>query len=256
VDNKAVLQIFTEFQSLGLLKLSGNFSAVVHSPNSKEMQEAYEIRAALEEISGRIAAEVLKGNTKELEKALHGMRSAVTTRDLDACAEHDVRFRKWILKASGNTMLQRVWDTLGFDVLIRIALGKLVNVLPEVVESHQSIIDALKHGRGKEASLLLRNHVETSLEYLKKSDSDSGVHRAFRKDLDRAKDVQQAFFPPQSFSIPCLSTETFYQPARGIGGDYYDFLSLSGARWGYRCRRRVWERNWCRPAHGQSTGLP
>jgi sigma-B regulation protein RsbU (phosphoserine phosphatase) len=44
--------------------------------------------------------------------------------------------------------------------------------------------------------------------------------------------VQQAFFPPQSFSIPCLSCETFYQPARGIGGDYYDFLSLSGGRWG------------------------
>jgi serine phosphatase RsbU (regulator of sigma subunit) len=58
------------------------------------------------------------------------------------------------------------------------------------------------------------------------------VHRAFRKDLEGAKDVQQAFFPPQSFSIPCLSCETFYQPARGIGGDYYDFLSLSGGRWG------------------------
>jgi DNA-binding GntR family transcriptional regulator len=232
LDNKAVLQIFTEFQSLGLLKLSGNFSAVVHSPNSKEMQEAYEIRAALEEISGRIAAEVLRGNTKELEKALDGMRSAVTTGDLDACAEYDVKFHKCILKASGNTMLQRVWDTLAFDVRIHIALGKLVNVLPEVVESHQPIIDALKNGRGKEASLLLRNHVETSVEYLKKSDSDSGVHRAFRKDLDSAKDVQQAFFPPQSFSIPCLSTETFYKPARGIGGDYYDFLSLSGGRWG------------------------
>jgi len=104
--------------------------------------------------------------------------------------------------------------------------------LSEVVESHQPIVDALQNGRAREASLLLRNHVETFVEYLKKSDSDSGVHKAFRKDLEHAKDIQQAFFPPQSFSIPCLSCETFYQPARGIGGDYYDFLSLPGGRWG------------------------
>jgi serine phosphatase RsbU (regulator of sigma subunit)/DNA-binding GntR family transcriptional regulator len=232
LDNKTTLKIFTELQSLGLVKLTGNFSALVQSPNSKEMQEAYEIRAALEEISGRAAAEMLKGNTKELEEELDGMRCAVDSGDLDAYAEHDVKFHKGILKASGNTMLQRVWDTLAFDVRTRIAIGKLVKDLPEVVESHRPIIDALKNGRGKEASLLLRNQIETLVEYLRKSDSDSGVHRAFRKDLEGAKDVQQAFFPPQTFSIPCLSIATFYQPARGIGGDYYDFLSLSGGRWG------------------------
>jgi sigma-B regulation protein RsbU (phosphoserine phosphatase) len=51
-------------------------------------------------------------------------------------------------------------------------------------------------------------------------------------DLEGAKDVQQAFFPPESLSIPCLECETFYQPAHAIGGDYYDFLSLQDGRWG------------------------
>jgi serine phosphatase RsbU (regulator of sigma subunit) len=232
LENAAVLKIFKEFQSVGLATLSGNFSAVVHSPNSKEMQEAFEIRAALEEISGRTAAGALKSNTQELEKELDEMRSAVSDGDLDAYAAHEAKFHKCILKASGNTVLQHVWDSLALDVRIRIAIGKIAKDLPEVVESHKPIIDALNNGRGKEASLLLRNHVETLVEYLRKSDSDSNVHRAFRKDLEGAKDVQEAFFPPQSLAIPCLSTETFYQPARGIGGDYYDFLSLSGDRWG------------------------
>ena len=74
--------------------------------------------------------------------------------------------------------------------------------------------------------------METLLEYLKKSESGSGFHRALRQDLEGAKDVQQAFLPPQTFSIPCISCETFYQPAHSIGGDYYDFLSLPGGRWG------------------------
>jgi serine phosphatase RsbU (regulator of sigma subunit) len=232
LDNDAVLKLFREFQSLGLITLSGNFSAVVHSPNAKEMHEAYEIRAALEEIAGRTAAEALKGNTSEVQKELHAMRVAVSVGDLDGYAEHNAKFHRSILQASGNRVLLQVWEALAFDIRIRISIGKVLKDLPEVVASYQPIIDALHSGRAREASLLLRNHVETLAEYLKKSDSDSGVQRAFRSDLERAKDVQQAFFPPQSFSIPCLSCETFYQPARGIGGDYYDFLSLSGGRWG------------------------
>jgi len=232
LDNVAVLKLFTEFQSLGLVTLSGKFSALVHSPNAKEMHEAFEIRAALEEIAGRTAAEVLKENTAELQKDLDAMRVAVSTDDLDGYAEHDAKFHKRILQASGNRVLLQVWEALAFDVRIRISIGKVSKELSEVVESHQPIVDALQSGRAREASLLLRNHVETFAEYLRKSDSDSGVHKAFRKDLERAKDVQRAFFPPQSFSIPCLSCETFYQPARGIGGDYYDFLSLAGGRWG------------------------
>jgi serine phosphatase RsbU (regulator of sigma subunit) len=232
LDNDAVLKLFTEFQSLGLIALTGKFSAVLHSPNAKEMLEAYEIRAALEEIAGRTAAEVLNENTAGLQKELAGMRTAVSIGDLDGYAEHDAKFHKSILQASGNRVLLQAWEGLAFDVRIRISIDKVSKDLDEVVESHQPIIDALHNGRAREASLLLRNHVETFAEYLKKSDSDSGVQRAFRTDLERAKDVQQAFFPPQSFSIPCLSCETFYQPARGIGGDYYDFLSLSGGRWG------------------------
>ena len=232
LDNDAVLKLFREFESLGLVTLSGKFSAIIHSPNAKEMHEAYEIRAGLEEIAGRTAAEALKGNTAELQRELEAMRVAVSTGDLDGYAEHDANFHKSILQASGNRVLLRVWEALAFDVRIRLSIGKVSQELSAVVESHQPIVDALQRGRAREASLLLRNHVETFAEYLKKADSDSGVHKAFRKDLEGAQEVQRAFFPPQSFSIPCLSSETFYQPARGIGGDYYDFLSLSGGRWG------------------------
>ena len=182
LDNDAVLKLFTEFQSLGLITLSGNFAAVLHSPNVKEMHEAYEIRAGIEEIAGRTAAAALKGNTGELQKELEAMRVALSTGDLDGCAEHDVNFHKAILQSSGNGNLLRVWEALVFDVRIRISISKVSKDLPEVVESHQPIVDALRNGRAREASLLLRNHVETFAEYLKKSDSDSGVHRAFRKD--------------------------------------------------------------------------
>ena len=74
--------------------------------------------------------------------------------------------------------------------------------------------------------------MESHLEHLKKTESDSGFRLAMRRDLAGAKDVQRAFFPPESLSIPCMACQTFYQPAHEIGGDYYDFLSLQGGRWG------------------------
>jgi serine phosphatase RsbU (regulator of sigma subunit) len=232
MDNDSVLKAFAEFQTLGMVTLAGKFSAIVHSPNLKEMQEAYEIRAALEEIGGRTAARALKGNTAALHRELDAMRSAFRHRDLDSFVEHDVTFHRSILQASRNEVLLRVWDSLAVDLRIRGAIEQVLTDLHEVVESHQPIVDALEKGRGREAGLLLRNHVETLSEYIKKSESDSGSQRALRSDLEGAKDVQRAFFPPQSLSIPCLSCETFYKPAQDIGGDYYDFLPLERGRWG------------------------
>jgi len=232
MDNDSVLRAFAEFQTLGLITLAGNFSAIVHSPNPKEMQEAYEIRAALEEIGGRAAARTLQGDTAPLQRELDAMRSAFRHRDLDSFVEHDVKFHRSILQASRNEVLLRVWDSLSIDLRIRAALGKVLTDLGDVVESHQPIVDSLEKGRGREAGLLLRNHVETLSEYIKKPEWDSGFHRALRNDLEGAKDVQRAFFPPQTLSIPCLLCESFYKPAQEIGGDYYDYLPLQEGRWG------------------------
>jgi DNA-binding GntR family transcriptional regulator len=232
LDVDSVFKVFADFQTLGMVTLSGKHTATVHSPNPKEMHEAYEIRAALEELGGRAAAPALKGNTVELQRELNAMRAAVRELNLDSFAEHDVKFHRIILQASQNEVLLRVWETLAVDLRIRGSVGKVTGNLPEVVESHQPIIHALGRGQGREAGLLLRNHVEMTLEFIKKSESDSGLHRALRKDLESAKDVQQAFFPQQNLSIPGLKCETFYQPAQSIGGDYYDFFRLQGGRWG------------------------
>jgi serine phosphatase RsbU (regulator of sigma subunit) len=232
LDENAVLKVFAEFQTLGMVTLSGDGSAVFHSPNPREMEEAYEIRAALEEIGGRAAARALKGNTAALQRELDSMRAAFRSLDLDSFVEHDVALHRSILEASGNEVLLRVWDSLAVDLRIRGGIGKVSKEFPEAVESHQPIVDALQKGRGREAGLLLRNHVETVLEFLKRSKLDSGFHRAFRSDLENAKDVQKASFPKENVLIPGLCCGTFYQPAQSIGGDYYDFFPLQADRWG------------------------
>ena len=181
LDNESVTKAFAEFQAVGMVTLSGNSSAIVRSPNPNEIQEAYEVRAAIEEIAGRTAAAVLKGYTAELQNELAAMRAAVAQGDLDACAEHDVKFHRNILQASQYDTLLRVWDTLAFELRIRAAIGKVSRALPEIVESHQAIIDALENGCEREAGMLLRNHVETVLQYLTPGESELRFHEASRR---------------------------------------------------------------------------
>ena len=232
LDEKAVLKAFAKFQSLGLATLGGNFSAIVCSPSSKDMRETYAIRAALEEIGGRKAAPSLKAYTASLRHQLDEMRAAVRHGSLDVYAQLNAKFDRCILEASQNDVLLQEWDTLRLDLRIFAAVEKVCKDIPRIVASHQPIVDAVENGRGRKAAVLLRNHEETFLECLKASGMDSGFHRALHSDLERAKDIQRAFFPPQSLSIPCIGCETFYQPAYEIGGDYYDLLSLQDGLWG------------------------
>lgn len=232
LDEESVLNVLREFQTLGMVTLPGDGLVVFQSPKPKEMQEAYEIRAALEEVGGRTAARVLKGNTAGLRREVDAMREAFDRGDLDSFVEHDVAFHRSILQASQNEVLLRVWDSLAVDLRIVGVIAKIARDFPEVVESHRPIVDALEKGRGREAGLLLRNHVETVVEFLKKTESDSGFHKALRNDLENAKDVQKASFPRENLAIPGLACQTFYKPAQSIGGDYYDFLPLRADRWG------------------------
>jgi DNA-binding GntR family transcriptional regulator len=157
LDQDSVLKVLRDFQTLGMVTIAGNGSAVFRSPNPKEMQEAYEIRAALEEIAGRSAARELKGNTAGLQHELDAMRAALRRLDLDSFAEHDVAFHRTILQASQNEVLLRIWDSLAVDLRIRGIIGKISRDFPDITESHQPIIDALEKGRAREAGLLLRN---------------------------------------------------------------------------------------------------
>ena len=104
--------------------------------------------------------------------------------------------------------------------------------LSRVVKADQPTVDAVEENSVMEPALVMPRQVEPFLESLKKSELHAELHKALHMELEDAKNVQRALFPPQSLAIPGLSVEAFYQPARCIGGDYYDLLSLPGGRWG------------------------
>lgn len=58
------------------------------------------------------------------------------------------------------------------------------------------------------------------------------VEEQLRRELLLAAEVQQGLFPSQPPPSAHLELSGFCEPARGIGGDYYDFISLGNGRTG------------------------
>ena len=52
------------------------------------------------------------------------------------------------------------------------------------------------------------------------------------RELDVARQIQASFIPHGSPSIPRCSVASFWQAARQVSGDFYDFMELDDGRWG------------------------
>ncbi len=52
------------------------------------------------------------------------------------------------------------------------------------------------------------------------------------RELEIAREVQERLFPQRSPNVPGFDCAGYCRPARGVGGDYYDFIDLSEGRIG------------------------
>ena len=58
------------------------------------------------------------------------------------------------------------------------------------------------------------------------------AQQALDKELSVAQEIQHSFLPETTPQIPGWEIATRYQSARQVGGDFYDFIPLSGDKWG------------------------
>ena len=250
-----LLNAFADLESLGVVKPSGEHSVTVLSSSLKEMMEAYEIRAGLEEIAGRTAAAFLEGNTAALQSEVDGMLAAARSEDLEAYAEHDINFHRIILEASQNGVLRRVWDTLAIDLRMHAAIPKVSRDLYDSAESHRPIANALEEGRGREAGLLLRNHVETILEYLKRSESDSRDPADVSQRSRRCEGSSTGLLTPPDHLDSLHLLPNLLSTGKRDRRRLLRFTFFADGAVGDRHWRRIGKRNRRRFDYGQSPGF-
>ena len=157
-----VREALRDLQLLRLVESEPFRGSRVRVFGEEELIEVYPVRAALEELAARLAAEKLGGDVSALEVELAAMREAVRRNDTHALVEHDVAFHRRIVEASGNSVLMQCWQSLGVESRITIALYGTYMDPALAAERHQLLIDPIRTQNPSTAGREARKHVEVS----------------------------------------------------------------------------------------------
>jgi len=106
---------------------------------------------------------------------------------------------------------------------------------PELLfRTTQIISGRLRHAQDKMIEDLQRKNQELALAYheLQAAQSALLVKERMERDLQLARELQQSILPHRFPNLPGVSFAARSQPARQVGGDFYDVIPLKGGRVG------------------------
>ncbi len=133
----------------------------VRKVSLREMVEMFEVMAALEALSARLAARRLSARQcAALEEALEACAAAAATGDTDAYYRANEVFHQLIYGASGNHFLaeqsRQLQTRLQPYRRLQLRAGDRMR---QSLAEHRAIVEALKTGAGEQVEALVRAHI-------------------------------------------------------------------------------------------------
>ena len=153
-----VREAFRYLEALRVVETETYKGTRVRAISEKELEESSQIRAALEELAGQLAAPFLKNNVQRLEDEVEKFMKAARDKNFADYSQHDIEFHRLIVEASNNQLLLSIWESVVLESRFRLTLNKIgFDQLSHFGESHLPALEALKKGDGKLAGKLLKN---------------------------------------------------------------------------------------------------
>ena len=169
VSRTPLREAFQVLSAQGLIELQARRGAVVKRLKPDEINHMFEVLEVLEGLAGELACGVMSDDTLSHIEVLHEkMMSAYKRRNRAKFFEFNQEIHEEIVKASGNPILERVYQGLSGQI-------RRIRYMPEITEAqwqvaareHAAIMKALKARSCKTAARLLRGHLRTKRERVK-----------------------------------------------------------------------------------------
>jgi DNA-binding GntR family transcriptional regulator len=154
-----VREAIRELTVMGVLDSQNHCGAWVREVSLSETIEALQVRSGLDAQAARLAADTLRGKCQTLREIVGDLMVSAQQSDFVLFQELNQVFHRLIVESSGNGVLLRIWDSLGFEVRTRAVMGYLSSCDPVgIAAEHEAIVDALDSGDGELAAQLLSTH--------------------------------------------------------------------------------------------------
>ena len=150
----------------GLVVSAGRRGKIVATLSAQDAWEVYTLRATLEAMAFRLAAQRATSDTiAELETTVGEMRRKVEEGDVATLAALDLRFHEAVCRASGHARLLAMWTAMSRQIQVLLHVDTRVGEvkyqdIPEQPLRHQRLVDAIRSGDGDAAEALARGHIE------------------------------------------------------------------------------------------------
>jgi DNA-binding GntR family transcriptional regulator len=160
VSQSPVREALRDLDQLGLVVHEPNRGCSVRRVSSRELREAFPVRAALEALAASLAAEQLTdADIARLEALLDEMVAAARASDPLAQAHANARFHATIVAAAGNATLERQWSLLEPFARTYLTSVQADADLEELAERHRPIVAALRTRDGALAARVMHDHL-------------------------------------------------------------------------------------------------
>ena len=168
VSRTPVREALRQLDLEGLVEIAPNRGAKVIGISRKYVEDIYHMRARLEGLAARKAAEQIKEEElAELEEVILLSEFHVKKPESKQMVRLDGRFHEIMYRASGSRMLEHVLtDFLHYVKMARSHSVKTEHRAQESVKEHKRILEAIRQRDGDLAEQLANEHIQHVIENL------------------------------------------------------------------------------------------
>ena len=160
VSQAPVREALRDLEQLGCIVHEPYRGCSVRAFSATEHMEAFPVRAALEALACRLAADVIGDDElAALEHELETMRDAARRGDGADQSLANARFHATIVRAARNPTLERVWTMLEPYSRTYIFVSRPAVDLVALSERHAPVLDALRERDGERAAAAMTEHL-------------------------------------------------------------------------------------------------